>query len=138
MAGIDPKVNGRDRVLAQIEAWRKELVNLARSNRLLNFRDTRSSTLGIVAAPHEVGGIVGHLLAGKSWEFFAPPDPDGEDESSAAALIPRPGELITDKNDRAALTSYLAQPRPTSDAGVHGQGSLDPVPRRRPPEVGRP
>ena len=51
---IDPRLRGRDRVLAQIEAWRKELVNLARSNRLLNFRDSRSSTLGIVAAVDEI------------------------------------------------------------------------------------
>ena len=57
--GLDPGLRGRDRVLAQIEAWRKELVNLARSNRLLNFKDTRSSTLGIVAAPDELDGIEG-------------------------------------------------------------------------------
>ena len=94
-------------MLAQIEAWRKELVNLARSNRLLNFKDTRSSTLGIVAAPDELNGIVGHLLAGKSWEFFTPPDSDDEGESFAPALIPRLGELLTDKDDRAALTRTL-------------------------------
>ena len=104
---IDPTLRGRDRVLAQIEAWQKELVNLARSNRLLNFKDSRSSTLGIVAAADEVDQIVEHLLAGKSWRFFEPPDTDEDEESSAAALLPQPGELITDKADRGALTRTL-------------------------------
>ena len=106
--GIDPRLKGRDRVLAQIEVWRKELVNLARSNRLLNFRDSRSSTLGIVAGPDEVAGVVEHLLAGKSWKFFARPDPDGDEGPSVSALIPGPGELITDKSeDRAGLIRTL-------------------------------
>jgi hypothetical protein len=96
-------LQGRDRVLAQIEEWRKELVNLARSNRLLNYRDTKSSTLGIVREENETTSIVKHLLDGRAWRFFAPP----EDESDTTALIAEPDELITDKKDEASLLRTL-------------------------------
>ena len=35
----------QERVLDQIEVWRKQLINLSHSNRLLYFRRTRTSTL---------------------------------------------------------------------------------------------
>ena len=106
---IDPRLSGRDRVLAQIEIWRNELVNLARSNRLLHYRDTKASTLGIVAEESEVAGIVDRLLNGGTWTFFLPPDQEeGEDnEPISSELLPGPGELLTDRSDRAALVRTL-------------------------------
>jgi hypothetical protein len=103
---LDPRLQGRERVLAQIELWRKELVNLTRRNRLLNFKDTRSSTLGILREPDELADVVAHLLAGKSWQFFEPPDV-AEGEERPEQLMPSPGELITDKADRGALLRSL-------------------------------
>ena len=106
---IDPRLTGRDRVLAQIEIWRDELVNLARSNRLLYFRDTKVSTLGIVAEEAEVAGIVDRLLSGGTWTFFVPPDQEeGEGaELIPSGLLPGPGELRTDRSDRGALMRTL-------------------------------
>src|SRR5688572_15477042 len=88
---IDPRLKGRDRVLAQIEVWRKELVNLARSNRLLHFRETRASTLGIVTEEHATSEIVDRLLRGGTWTFFMPPEEDeqndGDEEDEFARLL---------------------------------------------------
>jgi hypothetical protein len=106
---IDPRLKGRDRVLAQIEVWRNELVNLARSNRLLYYRDTKASTLGIVAEESEVAGIVDRLLNGGTWTLFVPPDQEdgGGDELIPSGLLPGPGELLTDRPDRGALARTL-------------------------------
>jgi very-short-patch-repair endonuclease len=108
---VDPRLRGRERVLAQIEIWRNELVNLARSNRLLHFRDTRASTLGIVADESEVAAIVERLLRGGSWTFFEPADVDENHDDAEdpipLQLLPGPGELLSDKPDRGALLRTL-------------------------------
>ena len=54
--------SARQRVLDQIEIWRKELINLARSNRLLYFRHTKSSTLEIVREPDQIAEVVARTL----------------------------------------------------------------------------
>jgi hypothetical protein len=105
-SGLDPRLQGRERVLAQIEIWRKELVNLARSNRLLHFKDTRSSTLGIVVAEDETAAVVDRLLEGRTWSFFMPPEED-EEATSLLPELPGPNELITDKTDRESLARTL-------------------------------
>lgn len=71
---------GRDRLLAQIKVWRDELINLARSNRLLYFKHTRSSTIEVTdgASPTE---LVSSLLGGTAWRF-----------SPAAAISDAPDE----------------------------------------------
>jgi hypothetical protein len=105
---LDPRLTGRDRVLAQIEAWRKELVNLARSNRLLHYRDTKASTLAIVREEHELASIVNWLLAGKAWRFFNPPDPEDDPGNvDPDDLVAEPDELITEKKDQASLLRTL-------------------------------
>lgn len=115
---IDPRLKGRERVLAQIEVWRKELVNLARSNRLLHYRETRASTLGIVAGADEVGDIVARHLRGERWTFFIPPEVDeSEDEDgllntgmhapAPEGFLPGPRELLTDKLEARALIRTL-------------------------------
>jgi hypothetical protein len=103
---LDPRLEGRDRVLAQIELWRRELVNLTRRNRLLNFRPSKSSTLELVVEPDELSSVVEHVLAGKFWRFFEPPEV-AEGEERPEQLMPNPGELITDKKDAGALLRTL-------------------------------
>jgi REase_MTES_1575/Protein of unknown function (DUF4011)/Protein of unknown function (DUF3320)/AAA domain len=108
---IDPRLTGRDRVLVQIEIWRKELVNLARSNRLLDYRETRASTLGIVAEDDEISTIIDRLLDGATWTFFMPPEEadrvEAEHELVPLGLLPTAGELLTDKPDQGSLTRAL-------------------------------
>jgi hypothetical protein len=105
-------------VLDQIEIWRKELVNLARSNRLLYFRHTKSSTLEIVREPDQIQDVVAEVLAGRSWRFYVPPEqrdaPQDEMPGHTAALVggevldvPAPDELLTTKSDARSLRNAL-------------------------------
>src|SRR5579875_3893647 len=75
----------RSRVVDQLHVWRKQLINLARSNRLLYFRATRRSTLEIVGSPESFASVVAQLRAGNSWRFYTPPPDDaaGGDEADA-------------------------------------------------------
>ena len=59
------KLGDRDqrRVVDQIDTWRKQLINLARSNRLLYFRHTRMSTLEIACGPDKLVEVADRLLA---------------------------------------------------------------------------
>lgn len=113
-AGTGPDgESGRQRVPAQIDIWRKELINLARSNRLLYFRHTRSSTLEIKRDPDEAAEVVRQLLEGGSWKFFFPPDeaePEEEEELFPSEVVqgrPEPNELVTSKLEAKALRNSL-------------------------------
>ena len=111
--------SAKQRVLDQIDIWRRELINLARSNRLLYFRHTKSSTLEIVREPDQIEEVVSRLLAGKRWKFYAPPDGDeatsgdldvADEEplfASGVPPVPAPDELITNKSDGRALRNAL-------------------------------
>jgi hypothetical protein len=115
---------GRQRVLDQIEVWRNELINLARSNRLLYFRHTKSSTLEIVREPERCREVVEAILAGRPWHFHEPPeldsrrdeevDEDGRTDSEFEVLfvdqapdVPAPDELITNKTEARTLRNAL-------------------------------
>lgn len=94
-----------NRLSAQIEKWRADLINLSRGNRLLHFRPTRVSTLEVVSpAIHDV---VSRLLDSrrKTWLFHEPPEVD----DAASPASPDPNELLTDKSTaddlRASLTA---------------------------------
>jgi REase_MTES_1575/Protein of unknown function (DUF4011)/AAA domain len=108
----------RQRVLDQIEIWRKELVNLARSNRLLYFRHTKCSTLEIVREPDQMQEVVAEVLAGGSWRFYVPPEPHGASEDAVAGMsaalvagevldVPAADELLTTKSDARSLRNAL-------------------------------
>ncbi len=110
----------RLRVLSQIEVWRKELINLARSNRLLYFRHTKSSTLEVVREPERVSEVVRELLAGGVWHFHMPLELTAEREAAVEAEdwdaplfpeefpgVPAPDELITNKTEPRALQNAL-------------------------------
>jgi Protein of unknown function (DUF4011) len=111
--------SARQRVLDQIEIWRKELINLARSNRLLYFRHTKSSTLEIVREPNQIAEVVTRTLTGRAWRFYEPPerrstpvdDVDAADEEPLFVRevpeVPAPDELITNKTESRALRNAL-------------------------------
>ena len=67
----------------QIDTWRKQLINLARSNRLLYFRHTRMSTLEIPCGPDELVEVADRLLGGGSWRFYEPPEPEAGEQTGA-------------------------------------------------------
>ncbi|MHB8244085.1 MAG: DUF3320 domain-containing protein [Acidimicrobiales bacterium] len=109
------------RVLDQLDVWRKQLINLARSNRLLYFRHTRASTLEIVDEPGRLATVVADLLAGRALRFYMPPDEalddDGDPEHAgqahssttdvAVASERQSHELITSKKTARELRNTL-------------------------------
>lgn len=93
--------DGDERVREQLARWRDEVINLARSNRLLYFRHLKTSTLEITAPGHS------HLvegLGGKGLAIHVPPDPD---DDSADPAPPRADEVVTDKPGPRQLQNSL-------------------------------
>jgi hypothetical protein len=94
------------RVLEQVEKWRKELINLFRGNRLLYFRHTRTSTLEIEEP--DLAEVLAELgpLGKRGWDFYMPPEvEEGEEERQ---LPPRkPTELLTTKTDTKGIVTAL-------------------------------
>ena len=109
--------DGSGRLLDQLDVWRKQLINLARSNRLLYFRHTRSSTLEISGEPERLHVLVSDLLAGKGRHFYMPPD-DVPDEEGVVeginAIVPPDTLVVTTKNSGRELRKALQahSPRP--------------------------
>jgi len=67
-----------NRVLDQINAWREDLINLNRNNRLLYFRKTKSSTLEL--RQPTASDLLGRLSNGtRGVTFWEPPDDFEED-----------------------------------------------------------
>ena len=112
LSNVGSKLEDRDqrRVVEQIDTWRKQLINLARSNRLLYFRHTRMSTLEIVRGPGELVELAGRLLAGGSWRFYEPPEPDADEHTCAPDSRDREvnaDELVTSKTTARDLGNAL-------------------------------
>jgi hypothetical protein len=92
-----------ERVRAQIDRWREELIDLSRRNRLLNFKANKSSAIEITAP--EAGRIADGLSFAKGWRFHYPPQPDLEGDDAAMLALEaedpdltdeiRPDELLT-------------------------------------------
>lgn len=103
---------GDDRVAGQVDIWRRELIGLTRSNRLLYFRRTKVSTLEIIPVEVSFDEVVRHLQHGASWGFRpqhredADEGADDDGTSSGAQLDPR--ALLTDKPDPKSLAASLS------------------------------
>ena len=112
IAGGGSELKGRDqrRVIEQIDTWRKQLINLARSNRLLYFRHTRMSTLEIPCGPDELVEVADRLLGGGSWHFYEPPELEAGEHTGASDYGDRAvseDELVTSKTTRRDLGNAL-------------------------------
>jgi hypothetical protein len=112
-------LHGMDRdavVRSAIRAWRDGLINLTRSNRMLNFRPSRTSTVEIVRpSPEEV---LARVVAGRRHSFrsLAPGKPDvdafGQEKGADAPVRPPVlGILDTEKpqEDLAAALRSLSR-----------------------------
>src|SRR6266536_1362742 len=112
IANVGSVLEDRDqrRVVDQIDTWRKQLINLARSNRLLYFRHTRMSTLEIACEPDELTEVAGRLLARGSWRFYEPPGSDVDEHTGASSRRDREvseDELVTSKPTAHDLRNAL-------------------------------
>ena len=109
-----------DRVLDQINAWREDLINLNRNNRLLYFRKTKSSTLELrlpIATE-----LLGRLSNGRGVTFWEPPD-DIERESQ--------GDLEQFDESLALFEQAAAVPRNAWDHNRRPVRYASAAPRRR-------
>jgi very-short-patch-repair endonuclease len=111
------------RVIEQINIWRRQLIDLARSNRLLYFHHTRTSTLEILDSPERLAAVVAGLVSGTAWRFFSPSEEDeeGRDDTGNAAVkrlllaptgregsrLPESNELVTSKDSPRELLKTL-------------------------------
>jgi len=112
IANVASKLGDRDqrRVVDQIDTWRKQLINLARSNRLLYFRHMRMSTLEIAYGPDRLVEVADRLLAGGSWRFYEPPGSDIDEYTDASDRRDREAsedELVTSKTTARDLGNAL-------------------------------
>ncbi|MEQ1698709.1 MAG: DUF3320 domain-containing protein [Ilumatobacteraceae bacterium] len=89
---------------AQVGAWRDELINLTRTNRLLYFKHTQSASIEIVE-PGMVK-VFDLLQRDRFWEFYEPPV-DANGRPLPRTRPARAAELITDKTTPAQLAKSL-------------------------------
>jgi DNA polymerase III delta prime subunit len=99
-----PSSDVAGRMSAQVGAWRDELINLTRTNRLLYFRHTQSASIEIVE-PGMVK-VFDLLQRDRFWEFYEPPV-DQIGRSLPRTRPARATELITDKNTPTQLAKSL-------------------------------
>ncbi len=92
---------GKDRILQQIKAWREELINLSKRNRLLFFKHSKTSTLEI-KMPASAAVISRLQTNRRNWQFFMPPDPELDPPRA-----PAEDELVTQKEDQQSLLATL-------------------------------
>jgi hypothetical protein len=112
IAGGGSELEDRDqrRVAEQLDTWRKQLINLARSNRLLYFRHTRMSTLEIACAPDELVEVTDRLLGGGSRRFYEPPEAEAGEHAAASDhgdSAVRDDKLVTSKATARDLGNAL-------------------------------
>ncbi len=125
----------RDRIRQQIDKWTDDIIDLTRSNRLLNFRPHKLLTAEILEPSWDA--VVDGLKDGRHWDFYLPGDAnyvndvldtgeelvqndiidlDTKDVSSKESLedldtlleTPRSqNELVTNKVDRSSINRTL-------------------------------
>ncbi|MEV5766021.1 DUF3320 domain-containing protein [Micromonospora sp. NPDC052213] len=113
-AGMTENLPAQDRLLqATIRQWRDSLINLSGTNRLLNFRLSKSGAFRVLdpAATDVLAG----LNAGRYFRFR--PAEEGNDESQTVPTEPRPALPAADlgRPGRAFRVDVLRTDKPVSD-----------------------
>jgi hypothetical protein len=103
------------RLHQQLQKWRDDLINLSRSNRLLYFRHTKTSSLEI-GRPGSAEALQRLNASGTSnfWKFHLPNDPEdqpnGDDVSPSTfeqGGAPGPGEMFVENKNRSQIEAGL-------------------------------
>lgn len=81
-----------NRVLQQLHAWREDLINLNRNNRLLYFRKTKTSTLEL--RQPEPRDLLNRLSTARGIAIWEPDDVDSEDTLPAGTELDLPQSLF--------------------------------------------
>ncbi len=95
---------------ARLDEWKRKLIDLSRRNRLLFFKETRSSSLKVVEpTPNDVFSRL--VVNERSWNFFIPPEEnDGQAEPaqpSRSRLVRRAHELLCQLREAQKLRAVL-------------------------------
>src|SRR5437763_6292952 len=97
--------NPVDLVASALDRWRNNLIDLTRSNPLLDSEAGRTAYLEI--AQPDLMKVYDHLrIQGKSWSFYSPPEKP-QKNAEAKEPTPRADELLTGASDRQALVQTL-------------------------------
>lgn len=94
------------RVLEQLARWREDLINLSRTNRLVYFRRTKTSTLEIRSPL--AGELLSRLSSTRGVRIWEPPvelQPDLNDNAADVAHVDH-----SDRLRRTRLSSRRATP----------------------------
>lgn len=105
-----------ERVQQQVRAWRDELIDLSRRNRLLNYKPTKSSSL-VIARP-DTASILRGLGGPTPWRFHYPELTEDEErdvalvralhtEDSELDATLRPDELLAEGRTARELSRVL-------------------------------
>ncbi|MDR2430608.1 MAG: DUF4011 domain-containing protein, partial [Puniceicoccales bacterium] len=95
---LDPAVNTATKPATRIDQWKSRLLDLSLRNRLLNFRETKSTIRILSAAPEHVED---ELAAESELALRPKPKLMGEDD-------PRHGETMSKQQRADALADHLA------------------------------
>lgn len=103
---MDNKLRGK--LLQQLEAWRNDLINLSRTNRLLYFRHTKTASLEIEGTTSD--SIVQRLARSAPnnfWKFYLPPEPADGQDSVQPVSEPQDWELVVQGKTTREVESAL-------------------------------
>lgn len=93
-------------VKGRIEDWRRHLIDLSFRNRLINYRPTKSSTLRVQSPSiHE---LLADPERREPFDFFVPPDPEGDGVASESPAAPEVDEIVTELDDPKRLEKILS------------------------------
>jgi hypothetical protein len=102
-------------VLDQINAWREDLINLNRNNRLLYFRKTKSSTLEL--RQPMASELLVRLSNSRGVAFWEPPDDrsedPGDDRHEYTTEVPELFEIAQEPREREPRPKQRARGRAT-------------------------
>lgn len=95
------------RLKQQLAAWRDDLINLSRRNRLIYFPTSSPSALEIESPGAAIVLSRLETSSSRGWQFYLPPKEPKEGMASPPAREPRPDELVTQRQDEEAVLKVL-------------------------------
>lgn len=98
---------GFDKVSFRLESWKRQLIDLSRRNRLLNFKPQKRSTLAIVGRPAR--DVLTMVQEVPRLHFLARTLDKGENEAAEASSVASRAGLEPDRAERGYLETRLSE-----------------------------
>jgi hypothetical protein len=100
-------------VVAQLERWQKELVDLTRRNGLLYFRHLKTSSFGFKQSASAIQRGLGGSGASAGWSFYLPEPPSDEEDGETKEYKPDPP-----RSDELVVARPANRYRPQIERGL--------------------